>query len=72
MLKKIKSTIKYVFNLFGIKIGSPDFSYVTKNKLKNAPDDDFNWVTYNDHYRNEMENGVLFNTLKLKEGGGIM
>lgn len=58
LLKRIKKNIPF----YGIK---SRLSHVFKNKLNDSKNDDFNWVTYVDHYKEEIAEREKTQTLKL-------
>ena len=65
----MKRVIEKLFNCFGLEIRRRNrFAHIFENKLQNAQDDDFNWKTYNDHYRGELKEIQKTHTLKLSPG----
>jgi SAM-dependent methyltransferase len=65
----MKRVINKLFNCFGLEIQRKHrFAHVFENKPINAQDDDFNWETYNDHYRQELRDIQETHTLKLNPG----
>lgn len=65
----MKKVIKSLFKLGGFEVKRiVKYAHVTEKKSENALDDDFNWNTYNEHYRNELENILKTHTEKLSLG----
>lgn len=67
----MKKIIKKMIQLLGYNVQisrRQEFAHAFENKLQNSSEDDFNWKTYNDHYKGELRDIQKTNTLLLTPG----
>ncbi len=70
MNKSFKTAVMFLFGLLGLEVKRRHG--FEEHRLKDSLDDDFNWQTYNEEYRQQLLDGVKRYTSKLSSGDYLL